>query len=281
MRCCAGYVAATRRRVVAALLFAVIPAAAAAQSPPVRDLKSIVESGVLRVAMTRFDLPPFHWVRRDGSVHGMDVDFAHKLAAALHIKAEIISDIPTFDATVSAIAQGRADIGMSKLSQTYDRMTRVRFSDPLIAWRQALLFNRTAVATEANGRPPQEVLRKFTRRIGVIGASAYVDFARQNFPAAQLYEAKSWDDAIAALRDGRVDAIYRDEFEIKRLLKLNPALNVHFGAALISDQVAFISVAICDTCVRLQEFINFFITQNKGPYTVDNILAASLKEPPK
>jgi ABC-type amino acid transport substrate-binding protein len=272
---------AARCLLAAAILHVLLTSSVSAQPAPARDLQSIVENGVLRVAMTRFDLPPFHWVRRDGTAHGMDVDFVNKLAAALKIKAVIASDIATFDGTIAAIANGQADIAMSKLSQTYDRLTRVRFSDPVITWRHALLFNRTVVASDAQGRPPQDVLRTFSRRIGVIAASAYVDFARQNFPSAQIVEVKSWDEAVTALRAGKVDAIYRDEFEIKRVLKVNPTLNVHFGAALMTDQLAFVSVAICDTCGKLQEFINFFIAQNKGSYTVEKILAASLRDSPK
>jgi polar amino acid transport system substrate-binding protein len=247
----------------------------------VRDIRDIVASGTLRVAMSRFDIPPFHWIHRDGTAYGIDVDFSHKLAAALNVKAVIISDFPTFDATVAAVTDGRADIAVNKLSQTYDRLTRVRFSDPLVTWRHAMLYSRAVVARDAKGGPAQDVLRKFPHKIGVITASAYVDFARQNFPLAQIVGISSWDDVVAALRDGKVDAIYRDEFEIKRVLKVSPALNVQFGAAIITDQLAFVSIAICDTCAKLQEFINYFIAQNKGTFTLDGILVASLREQPK
>jgi polar amino acid transport system substrate-binding protein len=246
-----------------------------------RDIGDIVAAGKLRVAMTNFDVPPFHWVRRDGTAYGIDVDFSHKLAAALNVEAAIISDISTFDDTVKAVTDGRADIAVSKLSQTYDRLVHVRFSDPLITWHHAMLYNREVVARDAMGGSLQDVLRRFSHRIGVIGASAYADFGHENFPRAQLVELKSWDDAIEALTDGKVDAVYRDEFEIKRLLKLNPALNIRFGAAIITDQLGFISIAICDTCEKLQQFIDFYIAQNKGTYTFDGILSASLQEQPK
>jgi polar amino acid transport system substrate-binding protein len=243
-----------------------------------RDIREILASGTLRVAMMKPDIPPFHWTRHDGTVYGMDVDFSHKLAAALKIRATIDANFPTFDAAVAAVADGRADISVNKLSQTYERLTRVRFSDPMVTWRHAMLFNRSVAARDAKGGSLQNVLRKFSRKIGVIGASAYVDFARQNFPEAQIVEISDWDAVVGALKDGKVDAIYRDEFEIKRVLKLNPALNVHFGMGLLNDQFAFVSIAICDTCTKLQEFINYFIAQNKGAYTLNGILAASLKE---
>jgi ABC-type amino acid transport substrate-binding protein len=51
-----------------------------------RDLQSIVDEGVLRVAMTRFDLPAFHQMRPDGSMVGLEADLARALALALNIK---------------------------------------------------------------------------------------------------------------------------------------------------------------------------------------------------
>lgn len=48
-----------------------------------RDLQSIVDDGVLRVAMTRFDLPAFHQARSDGSVIGLEADLARALAQAM------------------------------------------------------------------------------------------------------------------------------------------------------------------------------------------------------
>jgi ABC-type amino acid transport substrate-binding protein len=44
------------------------------------DLKSIKDSGVLRVAITHFDIPPFHMRRSDGTFVGKDIEFAQKLA---------------------------------------------------------------------------------------------------------------------------------------------------------------------------------------------------------
>jgi len=55
---------------------------------------------------------------------------------------------------------GRADIGISKLSQTYYRLVRVRFSDPYITLRHALLYNR-AVRGGAGQAAAREVFGSF------------------------------------------------------------------------------------------------------------------------
>jgi len=241
-----------------------------------RDLQSIVDAKVLRVAVTRFDLPAFHTHRIDGKLVGAEIEMAQQIAQALGVGLEFIENADSFDAVVDLVASGSADIGISKLSQTYARLRYVRFSNPYITLRHAMLFNRAAIAREANGQPPAAVLQKFHGRIGLTANSAYVEFAKANFPAATLVEARTWEDVIESLLAGRVDVIYRDEFEILRILKNRPTLNVQFGAAAIIDQYALLSIAICDTCSKLQEFINYHLERTKNGFTLKALLDSEI-----
>ena len=237
-----------------------------------RDLQSIIDAKVLRVAVTRFDLPGFHAHRSDGKLVGAEIEMAQQIAQALGVGVEFIENANSFDAVADLVASGSAEIGISKLSQTYARLRHVRFSKPYITLRQAMLFNRAAIAREANGKAPATVLQKFHGRIGLTANSAYVEFAKANFPAATLVEARTWEDVIASLLAGKVDVIYRDEFEIRRILKNRPALNIQFGAAAIVDQYALLSIAICDTCSKLQEFINYHLQRTKNEFTLNALL---------
>ena len=76
---------------------------------------------------------------------------------ALGVRIEFLDGAPSFDAVVDDVAQGRADIGISKLSQTYYRLIRVRFSEPYITLSHALLFERAAVSS-GNYEPRQLLL---------------------------------------------------------------------------------------------------------------------------
>jgi len=89
-------------------------------------------------------------------------------------------------------------------------------------------------------------------------------------------EARNWDSAIQSLLSGQVDAIYRDEFEIRRILKNKPALNVQFGSAVITDQNALLSIAICDTCSKLEAFINYHIGMTRGEFSLKELLSSEL-----
>jgi polar amino acid transport system substrate-binding protein len=252
----------------------IFPLRAAENAPPgIKDVQAIIARGKIRVAITKFDLPAFHWRKMDGELVGPEIDLARVLGRLLKVGVEFIDDCPTFDAVIDAVASGRADIGVSKLSQTPYRILRVRFSEPYLTVRQAFLFDRVAIGMQAGGRPPEETLRKFSGTLGVIAKSEYVDFAQRNFPDAQVSELQTWEDSIAALVNNRVDAIYRDEFEVRRVLKKNPSLNVRFGSAAFTDQKSFLSVAICGTCSRLEEFINYQIAENRVPFVLSSLLA--------
>jgi polar amino acid transport system substrate-binding protein len=245
----------------------------ASRTGSLHDLQSIVDAKVLRVALTRFDLPAFHMRNPDGTLSGAEIDMAEQIGRALGIKVEFIDDADSFDSVVDLVAADRADVGISKLSQTYRRLHRVRFSEPYITLRHALLFNRSMIAQDAERRPPVAVLQGYNGRIGVIAGSAYVDFAKTNFPGATVVEGRTWDAVIASLLAGKVEAIYRDEFEIRRIVKNNPALNVKFGTAAITDQAALLSIAICDTCSKLQELINYHLERTRNSWTLKALLA--------
>jgi len=240
-----------------------------------RDLQSIKACGVLRIAITHFDIPPFHMRRSDGTFIGKDIEFAQKLGDALNVKINFVDSPPSFDAVVPAIAENRADIGLSKLSQTYERLAYVHFSAPYVTLRHALLYNRATISRLSNRRSPEGALRDFRGNIGVIGASAYVDFAQANYPKANVVQFPTWEATIEALKSGKIDIVYRDEFEIRSALIHDPAIHIEFGAAVIADRRSFLTMAICDSCLKLEEFINYFIAQHAGFYSLDDLLTIS------
>src|SRR5690242_3828011 len=131
-----------RRKLIATLGLSALMAASSASgaddgpSSP-KDSQTIIARGIIRVAITRFDLPAFHWRDAKGELAGPEIDLARVIGRLLRVGVEFVDDCPTFDAVVDAVATGRADIGLSKLSQTPYRVLRVRFSTPYLTLRHA------------------------------------------------------------------------------------------------------------------------------------------------
>ena len=85
------------------------------RSGSLHDLQSIVDAKVLRVALTRFDLPAFHMRKPDGMLTGAEIEMAEQIGRALGMKVEFIDEANSFDAVVDLVAAGRADIGIGQL----------------------------------------------------------------------------------------------------------------------------------------------------------------------
>jgi ABC-type amino acid transport substrate-binding protein len=103
----------------------------APRTSPFHDLQSIVDAKVLRVALTRFDLPGFHTHGSDGSVRGAEIDLAEQIGRALGVKVDLIENAESFDAVIDLVATDRADIGISRHGPTSNRVISISGVSPI------------------------------------------------------------------------------------------------------------------------------------------------------
>ncbi len=241
------------------------------------DVKKIKDRGQLVVAMTNFDSPPFYYQRhKDGDksavFDGMDVHLAHEIAGNLEVELVVNRQANTFNGVVDLVQSGDADMAISKLSLTPKRAMNVLFTRPTIELRHALLANRIELARSTQGRPVQSVInRGFTGTIGVIAHSSFADTARELFADATIREIANWDDVVDAVNTGAVDIAYRDELEIKRVMRLRPELHLNVRSVLIGDKRDIIAVALPWQSAQLTAFSNV-ILRGKKKLDADQLL---------
>jgi ABC-type amino acid transport substrate-binding protein len=212
------------------------------------EIQAIKRKGKLVVGLTKFDSPPFYYVRNGAAPSdppvGYDVELAQQVARGLDVPLVFDRRAEDFNRVVDFVVRGEVDMATSKLSLTPKRAVSALFSRPTIDLRHALLANRVRLAQLENGAEAREVInRGFAGSIGVIAGSSFADIARQLFNKARIEELKTWDDVVAAVNDGAVDVAYRDELEIKRVMRLKPELHLNVRSVLISDKRDFISAA--------------------------------------
>ena len=193
--------------------------AAAGEYPP--DIGRIKQNGVLRVALVDHDVYPFLYESATG-LDGIDIRLARRIARELDVEVQFIRTPGGFNGVVDYVASGKADIATSKISATLRRAQTVLFTEPYIVLHQALLFNRIELERALNGRSESEFIRQLNVPVGVLGDSSYESYLRHQFPQVPVHAYATWDEAVKSLFEREVAAIYRDDFEVKRVLYEQP-----------------------------------------------------------
>lgn len=237
------------------------------------DIARIVTRGELIVAMLGVDTPPFFYEKK-GELVGLEVDLARAIGKELGVKVRFNREAKTFNAVVDIIARGEADMAISKLSRTLARTQVISFSQPYLTLNHALILNRVKFAQYAKDKPLPQVIRNFTGSIGVIAKSSFSDYAQRNFPKAKVQEYPGWGDVLKALEKGEVIGAYRDEFEVKRILKADPTASLVLRTVTLKDLEDTLGIAVGITDRVLLAFVNEYLTQRTDKLTTDKVLAA-------
>lgn len=163
------------------------------------QLQDIKKAGVLRAAV--FDSnPPFGQVdEKTHDIIGYDIDFAKAIAGKLGVKLELV---PTNPANrIPLLQSGKADLIVADITITPERAKVVDFSTPYFVTGQQFLVPATS----------SDALEGYaTARIGAVKGTTGEQALKTRFPQARVL---SYDDvplALAALRNGNVQAITQD-----------------------------------------------------------------------
>jgi polar amino acid transport system substrate-binding protein len=233
----------------------------------------IVNRGELVVAMLGVDTPPFFYEKK-GELVGLEVDLAKAIGKELGVNVRFNRTPKTFNAVVDTIARGEADIAISKLSRTLARAQVISFSQPYLSLNHALILNRVKFAQFARDRALPDVIRGFNGSVGVIAKSSFADYAKRNFPKAEVKEYPGWGDVLKALDKGEVIGAYRDEFEVKRILKSDPTASLVLRTVTFKDLEDTLGIAVGIDDPVLLAFINEFLAQRSDKLTITKVLGA-------
>jgi ABC-type amino acid transport substrate-binding protein len=247
------------------------PAQALSQMPP--DIEKIKQRGKIVVAMLGKDVPPFFMKHKDGGFYGLDVKLAEGIAAELGVELEFNRSAMSFNDVVQEVIEGRADLAISKISRTLARGQKVLFSRPYIVLRQGLLFNRLQLARAAAGKAEQEFVKNLVGPVAVIQHSSYEIFLKSKFPQATVISMPSWDqDIIPAVVEGRVMAAYRDELEVKKIIRGKPKEVLRLKTVILKDTQDPIAMVLPHGSYNLQQWINIYLDTIQLNYTADTLL---------
>lgn len=243
------------------------------------DIARIVNRGELVVAMVAMDTPPFFYVK-NGELVGLEVDLAKDLAKELKVEVRFDRTAKSFNEVVDIVSRQEADLGISKLSSTLARAQKVHFSTPYLTLSHGFILNRVRFAEYARDRTLPVAIRQFKGSIGMIAKSSWTDYAKRYFPNAEIKEYATWAEVLKAVEKGEIMAAYRDEFEVKRVLRADPTASLSLRTVTFKDLDDPLAIAVGVADDTLLDFVNLYLNQSNKKLTIDKVLNALEKSKP-
>ena len=148
----------------------------------------------------------------------------------------------------------------------------LRFSQPYVTMRRALLVNRVLLAQQTKNRRPVEAIKNLGGNIGVIQNTTYLEFAKRIFPKATPVEFASWEGAIAAVANGEILAAYRDEMEVKKIVLTQPNTALKVQTVALTDTKDLIAAILPWDSEQLLTFVNVVLEGKNFNYNVDELI---------
>ncbi len=224
------------------------------------DIQKIINRGKLIIAITKDDQPPFFYVNKKGELDGLDIELAKGIAKEFNVEVEFNREATSFNGVVDMVIQGKADIALSKLSRTLTRAKKVLYTNPYIVFYHGMLLNRLKLAEATKNKTVYQLFKNFSGTIGVIARSSYVNYAKRNFPKAKIIEFPKWNpDIIQAVLKGFVLAAYRDEMEVKKIIKGMPSASLKLKTVILKDKEDAIAMAVSKDSHHLVRWLNLYL----------------------
>lgn len=193
---------------LAAVVMAVLALASPARGGGLDDARS---RGKLLVGV-KTDFPPFGSLDSGGKPQGFDVDVARYLARTLFEEEGRLELVPvTSGSRIPYLYSDWIDMIVATMTVTEDRKRVLDFSDPYFVSASLLLVPA--------GSPVRGIEDLAGKTVAVLEGSVQEKDLEQVAPGAKRVAFKNTDEAVAALRGKKVDALCQDDVMILGLAR--------------------------------------------------------------
>ncbi len=227
---------------------------------PFSDLQRLFARNKLVVAILNYDYPPLFTTSETGQLSGSDISLVENLARELGVAVAFDRQAKSFDEIIDRVSQGKADLGLAT-TLTLSRAKHVLFSKPYMTLNIALLLNRVKLLEAGIRSKLKDIqqLRHTSQKIGLLAGSAYLDYARQSFPKAELKEYATLPELLAATEQGELLAAVRNDLTAQLYLHRHPASIVRLQ--LFVDRAAkdYVAFSIRPDSPHLLSWINTYL----------------------
>ena len=166
------------------------------------------------VMATNAEFPPYEFHEGDAIV-GIDAEIAQAIAD--EVGAELVIEDMAFDSILSAVATGKADMGLAGMTVTEDRKQNADFSTPYATATQVIIVKDGSAITT-----PDDLAGK---TIGVqLGTTG--DIYADDIEDATIERYNKGFEAVQALLQDKVDAVIIDNEPAKVFVSQNEGIHI-------------------------------------------------------
>lgn len=251
------------QKIAACALAAMMLASLAGCASSGQAMKNIKKNGKIVMA-TNAEFPPYEYYEND-QVTGFDVELAKAIAEKLGV--ELVIEESSFDAVISNVQSGKADMALAGLTITDERKALIDFSDSYITATQVIIVkdgSTVATSMDLNGK-------KVGVQLGTTG-DVYISDPKTFLGLDMTCEVSQYNkgsEAILDLANGKIDAVVIDDQPAKKFIEQNPGLKI-IDEKLTDENYA---VGVAKGNEDLVKAINDVIKELKESGKFDQLLA--------
>ncbi|WP_430612238.1 transporter substrate-binding domain-containing protein [Enterococcus sp. DIV0876] len=213
------------------------------------QLESIKSAGVINVA-TSADFAPFEFhAMIDGKdqIVGADIDLVNEIADQLGVKVNIL-DLD-FNAVLTALQQGKADIAVSGISATEERKQTFDFTDNYFTPEQKLVINKD------NESAYTSIDSLAGKKVGAQKGSIQESIVQSQMADSQLVSIAKVPNLINELKQGSIDGLVLESAVAESYVAQNDDLMVADVALEVSADDSY-AIALPKGSTELQTELN-------------------------
>lgn len=163
---------------------------------------------------TNAQFPPYEYYEGEAIV-GIDAEMAAAIADKLDKK--LVIDDMDFDAIITAVQTGKADMGMAGLTVTEERMQSINFSESYATGIQSVIVPEGSEITTVDDLYAEGAAYLVGTQRGTTGDI----YAEDDFGADRVMKYTSGNEAVQALITGKVDCVIIDNEPAKAYVEAN------------------------------------------------------------
>ena len=171
------------------------------------------DNGTLVMATNAY-FKPYEYYEGDKIV-GIDAEMAAAIADKLDMK--LVIDDMDFDAIITAVQSGKADMGMAGMTVTEDRLQSINFSDSYATGKQVVIVPEGSKITSIDDLFADGAKYLIGTQKGTTGDI----YCEGDFGADRVMKYASGNEAVQALIAGKVDCVIIDNEPAKAYVEAN------------------------------------------------------------